>query len=83
MEGIRYPSEEVSALSVFYKDAAGDIYNTYSCYARGDEGGDAAYLYFDLTSKVAMRPMPPPPHPPCTPNLSHTPIADRWEGRCK
>jgi len=48
---IPYPSEEVSGISVFYNDAAGDIYHTYSCYARGDEGGDAAYFYLDLTPK--------------------------------
>ena len=46
---VPYPSEEVSGVSVFFKDPAGDIYHTYSCYARGDEGGLAAYFYLDLT----------------------------------
>jgi predicted dithiol-disulfide oxidoreductase (DUF899 family) len=46
-----YPSEEVSGVSVFFKDAAGEIYHTYSCYARGDEGGLTTYFYLDLTPK--------------------------------
>jgi len=46
-----YPSEEVSGVSVFCQDAAGDLFHTYSCYARGDEGGLTAYFYLDLTPK--------------------------------
>lgn len=42
--------EEMSGLSVFYKDrAAGEIFHTYSCQARGDEGGLTTYFYLDLT----------------------------------
>jgi len=48
---VPYPSEEVSGVSVFCKDAAGGIFHTYSCYARGDEGGATAYFYLDLTPK--------------------------------
>src|SRR5450631_3332620 len=33
----KMPGEEASGLSIFYKDAAGDIFHTYSTYARGDE----------------------------------------------
>ena len=43
--------EEGSGLSVFYKDASGDIFHTYSCHARGDEGGLTTYFYLDLTPK--------------------------------
>lgn len=43
--------EEMSGVSVFYKDAAGDIFHTYSCHARGDEGGLTTYFYLDLTPK--------------------------------
>ncbi len=46
-----YPSEEVSGVSVFVKDPAGDIFHTYSCYARGDELGLTTYFYLDLTPK--------------------------------
>lgn len=42
-------SEELSGLSVFYKDPAGDIFHTYSTYARGDEMVDTTYMYLDLT----------------------------------
>jgi len=31
----KFPSEEGPGTSVFYKDAAGDIFHTYSAYARG------------------------------------------------
>ncbi|MGB7436483.1 MAG: thioredoxin family protein [Candidatus Acidiferrum sp.] len=46
-----FPSRELSGLSVFYKDASGDIFHTYSCHARGDEGGLTTYFYLDLTPK--------------------------------
>lgn len=46
-----FVAEDLSGLSVFYKDAAGDIFHTYSCYARGDEGGLTTYFYLDLTPK--------------------------------
>jgi predicted dithiol-disulfide oxidoreductase (DUF899 family) len=31
------PCDEMSGISVFYKDAAGDIFHTYSSFARGNE----------------------------------------------
>jgi len=46
-----FVSEELSGLSVFYKDEAGEIFHTYSTYGRGDEMVDAAYMYLDLTPK--------------------------------
>jgi predicted dithiol-disulfide oxidoreductase (DUF899 family) len=44
-------SEELSGLSIFYKDEAGDIFHTYSTYGRGDELVDTTYMYLDLTPK--------------------------------
>ncbi|MFP4538765.1 MAG: DUF899 domain-containing protein [Dichotomicrobium sp.] len=45
------PIEELSGLSVFYKDEAGDIYHTYSAYARGAEEVLTSYMLLDLTPK--------------------------------
>jgi predicted dithiol-disulfide oxidoreductase (DUF899 family) len=44
-------SEELSGVSVFYKDDAGDVFHTYSTYGRGDELVDTTYMYLDLTPK--------------------------------
>jgi predicted dithiol-disulfide oxidoreductase (DUF899 family) len=46
-----FVSEELPGNSVFYKDAAGDVFHTYSTYGRGDETLDTAYMYLDLTPK--------------------------------
>ncbi len=46
-----FESEEMSGLSVFYKDGDGDIFHTYSTYARGDELLSGAYMYLDLVPK--------------------------------
>jgi predicted dithiol-disulfide oxidoreductase (DUF899 family) len=43
--------DEASGDSVFYKDETGDIYHTYSTFARGDEKLVGAYNYLDLTPK--------------------------------
>lgn len=43
--------EEMSGVSVFYKETSGDIFHTYSTHARGDEGGLTTYFYLDLTPK--------------------------------
>ena len=43
--------EELSGISVFYKDAEGDIFHTYSSYGRGNEEVLGAYMYLDLTPK--------------------------------
>jgi len=44
-------SEELSGVSLFYKDEAGAIFHTYSTYARGDETLSSAYMYLDLAPK--------------------------------
>jgi predicted dithiol-disulfide oxidoreductase (DUF899 family) len=46
-----YPIRELPGLSVFYKDACGDIYHTYSTFARGLENFLTAYQYMDVTPK--------------------------------
>jgi predicted dithiol-disulfide oxidoreductase (DUF899 family) len=43
--------EEASGLSVFYKDEKGDIFHTYSAYARGDEEMVTSYMVLDMTPK--------------------------------
>ena len=43
--------EELSGNSVFYKDAAGNVFHTYSTHGRGDEMLVGAYMYLDLTPK--------------------------------
>lgn len=46
-----FQSEELPGLSVFYKDAAGDIFHTYSAYARGAEALLGTYMFLELTPK--------------------------------
>ncbi|MFI4928126.1 MAG: DUF899 family protein, partial [Burkholderiales bacterium] len=46
-----FVAEDLSGVSVFVKDGSGGVFHTYSCYARGDEGGLATYFYLDLTPK--------------------------------
>jgi predicted dithiol-disulfide oxidoreductase (DUF899 family) len=46
-----FVSEEMSGLSVFYKDETGAIFHTYSTFGRGDELVDTTYMYLDLTPK--------------------------------
>jgi predicted dithiol-disulfide oxidoreductase (DUF899 family) len=46
-----FRTEDLSGVSVFYKDDSAEIFHTYSCYARGDEGGLGTYFYLDLTPK--------------------------------
>jgi predicted dithiol-disulfide oxidoreductase (DUF899 family) len=41
--------EEAPGISVFYRDENGDIFHTYSCFARGLDMMNAAYHYLDLT----------------------------------
>ena len=41
--------DELPGISVFYRDEAGDIFHTYSTYARGLDMMNAAYHYLDLT----------------------------------
>jgi predicted dithiol-disulfide oxidoreductase (DUF899 family) len=50
-EMTEFPSEEAPGISVFYKDGTGDIFHTYSAYARGTEGVLNTYNYLDLVPK--------------------------------
>ena len=42
---------DLPGISVFYRDADGAIFHTYSAYARGLDMMNAAYHYLDLTPK--------------------------------
>lgn len=46
-----FPSEEGPGASVFYKDGKGNIFHTYSVYARGLDILLGAYNWLDLTPK--------------------------------
>ena len=46
-----FPSSEAPGLSVFFKDAAGDIYHTYSTFGRGLEILLSTYRILDLVPK--------------------------------
>lgn len=46
-----YPIRELPGLSVFVRDDGGDLYHTYSTYARGLEDFLTAYRYMDITPK--------------------------------
>ena len=43
--------EEATGISVFHKNEDGDIFHTYSCYARGLDMLNGAYHYLDLLPK--------------------------------
>jgi predicted dithiol-disulfide oxidoreductase (DUF899 family) len=43
-----FMSEEMSGISVFYRQPDGAIFHTYSSYARGNEGFLGAYHYLDV-----------------------------------
>jgi len=51
----KFPSEERPGTSVFYKDAAGNIFHTYSSYGRGLDILIGAYNWLDLTPKGTRR----------------------------
>jgi predicted dithiol-disulfide oxidoreductase (DUF899 family) len=46
-----FMSEELFGISVFYKDGTGDIFHTYSSYARGGDVLLGTYHWLDLTPK--------------------------------
>jgi len=46
-----FPSEEAPGISVFYKDEHGEVFHTYSAYARGLDLLVGAYNYLDLAPK--------------------------------
>jgi predicted dithiol-disulfide oxidoreductase (DUF899 family) len=43
--------DELSGISVFYKNDAGEVFHTYSSYGRGNEEILGAYMWIDLTPK--------------------------------
>jgi predicted dithiol-disulfide oxidoreductase (DUF899 family) len=44
-------ASESVGISVFHKDADGNVFHTYSCYARGVDMLNGAYHYLDLVPK--------------------------------
>src|SRR6185312_17239147 len=46
-----FPSEEAPVMSVFYKNDAGEIFHTYSVYARGLDIMVGAYNFLDHAPK--------------------------------
>jgi predicted dithiol-disulfide oxidoreductase (DUF899 family) len=46
-----FPSDEAPGLSVFYRHGHGDIFHTYSAYARGLDALICTYNYLDLVPK--------------------------------
>ena len=46
-----FPSEEAPGISVFYKDAGGDVFHTYSSYGRGVEQLVGTYMILDMVPK--------------------------------
>lgn len=47
----RFPSTEAPGASAFYKNAVGEVFHTYSCYARGLDILNGAYHYLDIAPK--------------------------------
>jgi predicted dithiol-disulfide oxidoreductase (DUF899 family) len=50
-EDPQYLNDEMPGVSIFYKDGNGDIFHTYSAYARGIDMLNNAYNYLDLVPK--------------------------------
>ena len=46
-----FPADEAPGISVFYKSPEGEVFHTYSCYARGLDMLIGAYNYLDLLPK--------------------------------
>jgi len=46
-----FPADEAPGISVFYKSPEGDVFHSYSCYARGLDMLNGAYHYLDLLPK--------------------------------
>ena len=47
----KVPSDEMPGISVFYKNQQGEVFHTYSCYARGLDLLNGAYNFMDLAPK--------------------------------
>jgi predicted dithiol-disulfide oxidoreductase (DUF899 family) len=50
-EMMEFPAEEGPGASVFYKNEAGEIFHTYSCYARGLDPMVGTYNWLDIAPK--------------------------------
>jgi predicted dithiol-disulfide oxidoreductase (DUF899 family) len=48
---VSFPNDEAPGFSAFYKNPAGEIFHTYSSYARGLDAFIGAYHYLDLVPK--------------------------------
>jgi predicted dithiol-disulfide oxidoreductase (DUF899 family) len=48
---VKFPREEAPGISVFRKDESGNVFHTYSCYARGLDMVNGAYHLLDLAPK--------------------------------
>lgn len=48
---LEQPMTDLHGISTFYRDAGGELFHTYSCYARGVDMVNAAYQYLDLVPK--------------------------------
>ena len=46
-----FPADEAPGISVFYRSPEGQVFHTYSCYARGLDMLNGAYHYLDLLPK--------------------------------
>jgi predicted dithiol-disulfide oxidoreductase (DUF899 family) len=51
IEDPKYHFDELPGFSVFYKDENGDVFHTYSSYARGGDIFLGAYNFLDITPK--------------------------------
>lgn len=50
-EGVAFPMREAPGISAFFKDDTGQIFHTYSGYARGLEGLISTYGFLDLAPR--------------------------------
>ena len=48
---IKMDMDEREGVSAFYRDAKGDVFHTYSSYARGIDMLNTTYHFLDLTAK--------------------------------
>ncbi|HVW79062.1 MAG TPA: DUF899 domain-containing protein [Alloacidobacterium sp.] len=46
-----FPADEATGTSIFYQDAEGNVFHTYSSYARGGEGMLVPYHFLDIAPK--------------------------------
>ena len=47
----KYHYDELPGVSVFFKDANGEVFHTYSSYARGNEEVMGVFMYLDMTPR--------------------------------